>query len=136
MAATLRFTAELDHLPEVRRFVSDEAANLGAEPAALEDMVQAVDEWVTNVIVHGYRGGAGGVEVEVAREEDDLVVRIRDRAPPFDPNTHSPPDLTVPFDRRPPGGLGIHLTRQFTDEMIYRVTPEGANELTLLKKAY
>jgi serine/threonine-protein kinase RsbW len=136
MSSTLRTTAELGNLATIRRFVLEEATSLGAGRAAIEDMSQAVDESATNVIVHGYESQPGAIEVEVAREGDDLVVRIRDYAPPFDPTTYPSPDLTLPLERRRFGGLGIHLSRECTDAVIYRVTPDGANELTLLKKAF
>jgi anti-sigma regulatory factor (Ser/Thr protein kinase) len=32
------------------------------------------------------------------------------------------------------GGLGIYLTQQVMDEVIHRITPQGGNELTLLKR--
>jgi serine/threonine-protein kinase RsbW len=136
MLTTLRIAAEPKNLAIIRRFVSAAAANLQSGQPAIADMIQAVDESVTNIIVHGYQGRPGSIEIEVSREADALVVRIRDHAPPFDPTTHPPPDLTLPLERRRYGGLGIHLTRESTDAMIYRVTPDGANELTLLKKAY
>ena len=136
MSSTLRIAAELHNLAAVRRFVSEEAESLQTGRAAIEDMIQAVDESVTNVIKHGYEGQPGAIEIEVGRVGDDLVVRIRDYAPPFDPTAYPSPDLTLPLERRPFGGLGIHLSRECTDAVIYRVAPDGANELTLLKKAF
>jgi serine/threonine-protein kinase RsbW len=136
MSATARIAAELPNLAAIRRFVSDEAERLQASRPAVEHMIQAVDESVTNVIKHGYKGRPGIIEVEVAREGADLAVRIRDYAPAFDPTTYPSPDLTIPLERRRFGGLGIHLTRECTDVVIYRVAPDGANELTLLKKAF
>jgi serine/threonine-protein kinase RsbW len=136
MSSTLHITAELRNLATIRRFVSEAATSLGAGRAAIEDVIQAVDESATNVIVHGYEGQLGIIEIEVTREGDDLAVRIRDCAPPFDPTTHPSPDLDLPLERRRFGGLGIHLSRECTDAVIYRVTPDGANELTLLKKAF
>jgi serine/threonine-protein kinase RsbW len=136
MSSTLRIAAELCNLAAIRRFVSEAATSLGAGRAAIDDMIQAVDESATNVIVHGYKGRPGAIEIEVTREGDDLVVRIRDDAPPFDPTTHPSPDLTLPLERRRFGGLGIHLSRECTDAVTYRVTPDGANELTFVKKAY
>lgn len=136
MSSILRIAAELHNLSAVRRFISEAAESLQAGRAAIEDMVQAVDESVTNVIKHGYEGQPGRIDIEVGREGDDLVVRIRDYAPQFDPTTHPSPDLTLPLERRPFGGLGIHLSRECTDAVVYRVAPDGANELTLFKKAF
>jgi anti-sigma regulatory factor (Ser/Thr protein kinase) len=46
------------------------------------------------------------------------------------------PDLTLPLKKRPLGGLGIYFIRHFSDEVRYRVTEKGENELTLVKKAF
>lgn len=132
--ATLRIPADTDRLAAVRSFVRQTAAAHGVRPDAVPDMVQAVDESVCNVIVHGYRGGAGFVEIGVHRQGDDLVVRLRDQAPPFDPNSMPAPDLELPLEARRPGGMGVHLARQLVDEVRHRLPPGSGNELTLVKR--
>jgi serine/threonine-protein kinase RsbW len=70
----------------------------------------------------------------VGRQGEALLVRLRDGAPLFDPTLLPMPDVTLPLEVRPLGGLGIFLMRQSVDDMTYRVTPEGGNELTLIKR--
>ena len=134
MESTLRVLAELPNLAVIRRFVEETAMALNVDRDAIDDMIQAVDESATNIIVHGYRGRTGAIEIEVTQEGTVLVVRLRDQAPLFDPTRAPPPDLTLPLERRRIGGLGIHLTRQFSDSMTFCTTSEGGNELTLRKK--
>ena len=133
MESSLRIAAELKNLEVVRRFVQETATTLKVDPEVIPDVLLAVTEMVTNIIVHGYRYQAGIIEIEVGRAADSLVVRLRDRARPFDPTIISPPDLTLSLDKRPFGGMGIYLTKQLMDEMTYRVMPEDGNELTLIK---
>ena len=109
--------------------------DLGADPTSVADMVQAVDESVTNIIKHGYRGRDGVVEVEVGRTGSLLVVRLRDNAPPFDPTRVPSPDLDVPLERRPLGGMGVYLTRELTDQVHHGSAPGWHNELTLMKRS-
>jgi len=132
--ASIRVVAELPNLAVIRRFVEETATALKADRDAIDDMIQAVDESATNIIVHGYRDQPGHIEIEVIQEGNVLVVRLRDQAPLFDPTRAPPSDVTLPLERRPFGGLGIHLTRRFTDSVTYRITSEGGNELTLRKK--
>ena len=85
------------------------------------------------MIVHGYDGAPGWIEVSATAEGDDLVVRLEDGAPEFDPTTCPEPDLSVPPLARTPGGMGVHLIRAATDTMTYRPRPGGGNILTLVR---
>jgi serine/threonine-protein kinase RsbW len=129
-----RIAADLNNLATIRRFVEDAAASRPADPEAIAEMLLAMNEAATNIIVHGYQGQPGIIEVEVGYDKDALVVCLRDRAPAFDPTLVPAPDLTLPLEQRPFGGMGIHMMRQFTDELLYRTTPDGSNELILVKK--
>jgi len=131
--SVLRIPATVNHLATVRSFIRHEAQRAGADPRAVADIVQAVDESVTNAILHGYRGSDGTVEVEVDRFGSSLIVRLRDQAPPFDPTQLRAPDITSSLDKRPLGGLGVFLTRELVDAVTYQHTKEG-NELTLVKE--
>ena len=78
-------------------------------------------------------GAPGIIEIGVGREGDALMIRVCDQARPFDPHGVPPPDLDLPLEERPLGGLGVYMIRQLMDEMIYRAPPQGGNELTLVK---
>ncbi len=134
ISTPLCVTADLERLADIRRFVKERATTLGADPAVLPDLLLAVDEAATNAIVHGYKGREGFVEIEVGREGDALVVRLRDEAAPFDPTTIPPLDVTLPPEQRVFDGMGIYLIRQATDEMTHRITLGRGNELTLVKR--
>jgi serine/threonine-protein kinase RsbW len=128
----LRIPADVNELAAIRQFVRDHAVRAGADPQQTSDLVQAVDESATNSILHGYRGAEGQVEVEIDVLENDLVVRVRDQAPAFDPTEVPSPDVTLPLEDRPFHGLGVFLARELADEVTYRHTNKG-NELTLVK---
>ena len=132
-ASAMRFDSDLGQLAAVRQFIRRQAKLAGADPEAVPDIVQAVDESVTNVIRHGYRGGAGAVDVEVEAVGRSLVVRVRDQAPPFDPTRLPDPKTGATLDQWPPGGMGVFLARELSDEVTYRRMPDG-NELTIVKE--
>ena len=134
--SSLQVAAELANLAVVRHFVEEMATGLKFDYHVIEDMLQAVEEAVANTILHGYTRRPGVIQVEVHRQGSELVVRLRDQAPHFDPTRVPPPDLTLPLEERRPGGLGIYLMRQFTDTVTYRVASDGSNELTLVKKQH
>jgi serine/threonine-protein kinase RsbW len=132
-ARSVRVPSHLDGLVTVRELVRSAAASADASAACTADLVQAVDEAVTNAIIHGHAGRDGWVEVAVTSSGDQLVVTIADDAPPFDPTTVPTPDLSIhPMERRP-GGMGVMLARLCVDEMTYQPRPGGGNILTLVR---
>jgi len=130
-AAVLDIEARVERLADVRAFVREAARRLGADETRVGDLVQAVDEWAANVARHGYGGNGGPLAVEIDRDAGDLVVRIRDAAPPFDPADAPAFDRSVPLEHRRPGGMGIHLIREITDRFTHRLLTGGGNEVTM-----
>jgi serine/threonine-protein kinase RsbW len=131
--AAITVDADLDRLAEVRSLVRDVATSCGAPPTCLDDLVQAVDEAATNIVIHGYRRQPGSIDVAADLVGDTIVVELADRAPAFDPTAFPEPDLTIPPMRRTPGGMGIHLIRLATDSLEHRPRPGGGNILTLTR---
>ncbi len=131
---TLHIAAELKNLSLIRRFVQERAAALGADQDVIADVILATDEAVTNIIVHGYQDRPGMIEIELRRSGNAVIVFLRDESAPFDPTSVPPPDVTQPLEKRPLGGMGIHLIRQLMDEVTHHITPQGGNELTMTKK--
>jgi serine/threonine-protein kinase RsbW len=131
----LRIAAKIECMPTVHRFVKETAAALGLDPSVIHDVRLAVEEMFSNTVLHGYRGEEGDIEIEISQEEGNLVIYLRDQAPPFDPTCVPPPDLTRPLKERPIGGAGIYLACQVVDDISHRITGSGGNEVTLTKRA-
>jgi anti-sigma regulatory factor (Ser/Thr protein kinase) len=126
--------AELGRLAAVRAFMRDRLGAVGIDREPIADLVQAVDECVTNVIVHGYEGRQGEVEVELEAARRSVVVRVRDAARAFDPTSVPSPDPDRSLEERLHGGMGVALMRASVDELHHRLLPDGRNELTMIKR--
>ena len=130
----LRIPADVARIAEVRAAVREVAEACDAPIDCEDDLVQAVDEAVTNIVVHGYAGQPGDVDIHVGRDDEDIVITIEDRAPTFDPRAVPAPDLDVPPERRRPGGMGVHLMRQAADGIAHRPRAGGGNILTITRR--
>jgi anti-sigma regulatory factor (Ser/Thr protein kinase) len=135
-ADSLHVEASLEVLALVRAHIRSVVRRLGADGTAVSGLVQAVDEWVTNVTVHGYAGAPGPVDIDVWRVGADITVRVRDRAPAFDPATAPLFDSGVPLERRPFGGMGIALIRDLCATFEHRALPDGGNEVRFTRSAH
>ncbi len=112
------FDADLGQLARIRDFVTETAAAHGVAARVLDDIRLAVDEAITNILVHGYHGG-GGIDIEVVPHGRDLTIRLRDQAPPFDP-VDAMPESLEPLDKRvQPGGFGLYLMQNAMDDISY-----------------
>jgi len=127
--------SDVNRLVEVREFVRDAVSTFGGSEQVTSDLVQAVDEATCNVMLHGYGGQPGAIEIEAALRDRKIEIRLLDRSPSFDPTAAPANDTSkLPVSKRPGGmGVGIHLLRTMTDEVRHHVRPDGGNELTLVR---
>jgi len=108
-----------------------EARGVAREPT--DDVLLALDEMLANVIKYGYRGDPeGSITVRLWIGGDAVTLEIRDRAPGFDPLQARRPDIEMPLDARPEGGLGIFLARSVVDAMEYE-RADGENRLRVTR---
>lgn len=114
------FPGTLDSLAPIRALVLQEAAAAGLEEQARYRLCLAVDEIVTNTIIHGYTeaGRTGTVELEVWQAKGSLIVELEDTGAPcnlMERQLPTPEELERPLEERPVGGLGLFLVMQSVD---------------------
>ena len=126
-------TAQVRDLNDMREFLETAVLTLGGSDDDAGDLVLAVNKAVTNVLLHGYDSRPGPVTICVEVVDNDLRVILTDSAPLFDPTRVPPPDIFLPLEDRPLGGLGVHMMRQLTDELLYHPLADG-NELVFVKR--
>lgn len=94
----------------------------------------ALEEAVVNVMSYAYpEGTVGIVNINGTIDNEWATFVVTDSGIPFDPLTKEEPDITLPAEDRPIGGLGIFMVRHIMDEVIYK-RQDGKNMLTLKKK--
>ena len=131
----LRLPAATVHdLYDIRELLEKAVMQLGGNEDLAGDLVLSVNEAVTNVLLHGYSDQPGLIELSVEANGSDLTICLSDGGPLFDPTTAPAPDLRLPLDQRPLGGLGVHMMRQLTDELAYAVTGDQRNELKFIRR--
>lgn len=133
LVATLTLEADVQNLEQMRAFVSEICSKFTSQKDLVDDLILALDEAVTNIIVHGYKGKPGKIQLALSTEIGRLCARLSDQSAPFDPTLAPDPDVTLPLEKRKPGGLGVYMMRQLTDQILYQRTSQGENQLTLIK---
>jgi len=126
--------ANLDDLKIIRRYIRDWTTALDIDDSIAYDLMMAATEVTTNIIVHGYHGQPGPIEIGMRNDENDIVIDFLDQAAPYDPGSASSPNVTLPLEQRSPGGLGIYLMKDCMDQIVHETLPHGGNKLTLIKR--
>jgi anti-sigma regulatory factor (Ser/Thr protein kinase) len=113
----------------VREFFNSQA--LDGQQAADVDLV--IEELFTNMVRHA-RGGRAEIEVGLEHEDGRLTVVIRDHdVEPWNPDSAPLPDLSRPAHERRPGGLGMHLVRQLSENLTF-AHADGTTTVTVLMR--
>ena len=120
--------AELPAVPESVRSLRREARSIaeqcGAPDRVVADIVLAVSEASTNVVVHAYRDAPGTVALSAEAHDGQVLLRITDEGEGLTPRADSPgmglglpliARVTDRFEVLPgPGGRGTELCMCFT----------------------
>ena len=126
---------EISFLHRIREFITGIAVEFGIDEQDIDNIELAVDEACANVIEHGYAPDAPNKNITIRMEIDTskLVLTIIDQGKKFDPRLRQQPNIKQLISMKRDGGLGISLIRQTMDEVDYRTTSDGQNELILTK---
>ena len=125
--------ADINEIPRVSLALENAMKAHAFTEEDILDVQLAVEEAITNVIVHGYKENTGEIWLTFRATLGLVEVQIEDTAPPFNPLSIPEPDLTGDLENRRIGGLGFFLIRQVMDGIVYRYE-DGKNILVLVKR--
>jgi len=93
----------------------------------------ALEELVSNIIYYGYVDDDDHwIKIAISLEGGVLVISLEDDGIPFNPVEAREPDCGCPIEDRKIGNLGIHLCKQFMDDLIYE--RRGNKNIVVLRK--
>ena len=134
MTASADFISDRAELEKLEGFTADFALKAGLSDKDLFALQIIVEELVTNVIDYGgVPAGEHAVRVDLSAEGGELLIHLTDRGAEYNPLLREDPDVTLPAEQRPIGGLGVHFCKKLTDAQSYE-RRDGCNVLTLRKK--
>lgn len=135
----LTVPASMEHLYKVMTLTEQilEQARCGKDDKRLVEI--SVEEIFTNIASYAYKKGEGMVWMEWDVRETgkglkEVEIRFLDEGAPYDPFARKDPDLTLPIEERPVGGLGVYMVKQFMDEASHCF--EKGRNLTAIKKRF
>ncbi|MDC0543071.1 ATP-binding protein [Candidatus Pelagibacter ubique] len=129
------FSATLSNLKNIRLFVTNFLNDCELEMKLINNIKLAVDESVSNIIKHGYKGEDENNKIEIKLEiiEKKLFIHLFDNGTPVNQKNIQPRNLK---DIKP-GGLGSYFINEIMDEVKWETkSKDWVNHLILIKKIY
>ena len=127
LVALSRMNAVGESLLRLESFLSERQV----DPEVVFSAVLVLEEVLTNIIKYSYgEESEQEILVEVSFGARELSLRFTDQGREFDWQKAPGPDLSLPIEDRPIGGLGIHIVRNLARRMDYQRL-EGKNVLEL-----
>jgi sigma-B regulation protein RsbU (phosphoserine phosphatase) len=128
----LKIEARLENLEAVLDFVVEQLEKTRCPPKTQNQISIAVEEVFVNIVRYAYSPGTGMAAIRVWASVDEIRLEFEDSGKPYNPLEKEDPDLSVPVDDRPIGGLGIFMVKKLMDSVEYR--HDGGQNLLILKK--
>ena len=131
----MKIEAKVENLDEVLAFVDERLEEAGCPMKVQTQLDIAVEEIFVNIASYAYAPNSGNADIGVEITEDPPMVAIRfvDSGIPYNPLAKEDPDITLPAEERPIGGLGIYMVKKSMDDVQYEYT-NGQNVFTIKKK--
>jgi serine/threonine-protein kinase RsbW len=113
---------DLGELPRLIEWVERCCGEAGIGSDLSFKLALALDEAVTNVIGHAFAGQPPPhrIAVELDITDATTTATVIDNGRAFDPSAAAEPDVSLPLEKRDPGGLGILLIYRMIDRVEYR----------------
>jgi serine/threonine-protein kinase RsbW len=113
------FARRVDALAAIVAFTDAALAPSVLDEARRQAVHLAIEELFTNMVKYS-PAGAPKIVIEISCSDGAANVTLIDAGvEPFDPTRAPAVRTDPPLERREPGGLGLHLTRQLVDSIHY-----------------
>ena len=107
--------------------------SLGLSQRTIFKINLALEELVSNIISYGYSDDEEHwIKIAISLKDGVLVISLEDDGIPFNPAEAREPDCGCSVEDRAIGNLGIHLCKQFMDDLIYE--RRGNKNVVILRK--
>ena len=126
--------ADVSKLDDILDFINAHLQKTSCLPKERMQIAVAAEEIFVNIANYAYAPSKGNasVRVEVSQKPVTVTLTFIDNGKPYDPLKKADPDITLPANERPIGGLGIFMVKKTMDDVNYEYA-DGKNILRLKK---
>ncbi len=125
------FPSNPELLPEVEQYVIEIAEKVNLNPDKFNNLALSVSEAASNSVVHGNNSDPNKLlRIKITVTNDVMEVSLKDQGNGFE--LTEVPDPTKPENILKDSGRGIHIIRNFVDDLKYNFSSEGTEAILVL----
>jgi len=112
-------------------WLHDACQEWGINDDLTNKMDMCAEEIFANVAFYAYPEKQGMIDVSLNKFDNNIIFEFKDEGIEYNPLEKPDPDITLPPEERPLGGLGIYMVKNLADKIYYK-REDNKNVLTLI----
>ncbi len=107
---------QLSEIGRVHRFIE----KLDLSQRTTFNLTLIMDEVLSNIVNYGFNDGEEhAIQIRISSQPGEIHLKFVDDGIDFNPLQMPEPNLDLPIEQRPAGGLGIFIVKRLSQTMIY-----------------
>lgn len=127
---TFRQEAKIENYREFYSWIHKACTEWNLDKDLTTKLDMCGEEIFANIASYAYTEKTGNIEAELQKTDENIILEFKDEGTAYNPLERPDPDINLPPEERPIGGLGIFMTKEMTDDISYK-RENNKNILTL-----
>ena len=130
---TFKNTASIENYKLLCSWLYDICKEWDLNKELINKLDMCAEEIFANISNYAYSAPNGEVEIELSKSNNQIEFKFIDSGMDYNPLAKPDPDITLPPEERPLGGLGVYMVKKMADNVSY-IRKDNRNVLTLTFK--
>ncbi len=119
MYKTIELKALTDNYASLSEWLEGIIASFGISGKLANKINVCSEEIFVNIASYAYPEETGQVKVLLSKEGNEIILKFEDEGFEYNPLQKEDPDITLSYDKRPIGGLGIFMVKEMSKNVEY-----------------
>ena len=130
MSETLELKALVENFTKLLDWWHNVASSWNLASESINKIDICLEEIFVNVASYAYSDEPGMVSIFAEKSDSEISIKFEDAGIEYNPLQKEDPDITLSFEERPVGGLGIFMVKELSKSIEYERI-DSKNVLTL-----
>jgi len=131
MYKTIELKALIENYASLSEWLNNIIASFKINSKLINKINVCFEEIFVNIASYAYpKKETGNVKILLAKKDNEIIIKFEDEGFEYNPLQKEDPDITLSYDKRPIGGLGIFMVKEMSKKTEYE-RKDNKNILTI-----